>query len=144
MYTYCSAARNQLFGSADINVMYHRHVRDELKNLGHIVELKYMTRRETVKNIEVIVLAEELLRRKHTDNSTMTREERSQFITKWKTDHRDLLINQLGPKDLNVKFLDGIFFTPSFSRYNISAILLKTIGLGRGGHTDALTLFIIV
>ena len=63
----------------------------------------------------MIVLAEELLRRKHHNNSTMEGGERLEFIKKWKTDHRDLLVDQLGPKGLNVSFLDGIFFTPSFS-----------------------------
>jgi len=96
--------------------MYHTHVCDELWKLGHIVELKYTTRRETLKNIEIIVLAKELLRRKCHNNSTMEREERVEFIKKWKTEHRDLLVDQLGPKGLNVLFLDGIFFTPLFSQ----------------------------
>jgi len=111
-----SAARKQLFGSPADNVTYHRHVKDELTNLGHIVEMRFTTRRETLKNIEMIVLAEELLHRKHKDNSTMDRDERCDFIRSWKREHRDLLVDQLGPKDLNVKFLDGIFFTPSFSK----------------------------
>ena len=110
-----SAARKQLFGSPEMNVTYHRHVRDELTKLGHIVEMKYTTRQEMLKNIKMIVLAKELLRRKHHNNSTMERGKRLEFIKKWKTDHRDLLVDQLGPKGLNVSFLDGIFFTPSFS-----------------------------
>jgi hypothetical protein len=86
------------------------------RRIGNGSSLGALRELVAVAGIEVIVLAEELLRRKHTDNSIMTREERLQFISKWKTDHRDLLIDQLGPKGLNVSFLDGIFFTPSFSQ----------------------------
>jgi len=46
----------------------------------------------------------------------MSKEERNTFIAKWKTEHRDMLMDQLGPKCVNVSFLHGIFFTPSFSQ----------------------------
>ncbi len=44
-----------------------------------------------------MVLSEELLRRKHLDNSTMEKDERLAYISQWKQDHRDLLLDQLGP-----------------------------------------------
>jgi len=49
----------------------------------------------------------------------MTKDERSTFIAKWKHDHRDLLMDQLGPKCVNVSFLHGIFFCPSFSQATV-------------------------
>jgi hypothetical protein len=111
-----STARMQLFGSPGINVTYAETVKLELQKLGHIVRLAYTGRRETLKKIEVVVLSEELLRKKHLDNSTMDKAERLEYISQWKQDHRDLLLEQLGPKDVNVSFLDGIFFSPSFSQ----------------------------
>ncbi len=106
----------QLFGSPAINVTYAATVKDELQKLGHIVRLNYTGRRETLKKIEVMVLSEELLRRKHLANSTMDKEERLAYLCQWKKDHRHLLLDQLGPKNVNVSFLDGIFFRLHFLR----------------------------
>ena len=104
-----TAARTQLFGTPEVNVRYVDTVKEELEKRGHIVRMVYTERQETLKNIEVIVILEELLRRKHHDNSTMNKEERNAFISKWKTEHRDLLMEQLGPKCCHVSFLHGIF-----------------------------------
>ena len=41
---------------------YAKSVKEELEKRGHIVRMVYTERRETLKNIEVIVLSEELLR----------------------------------------------------------------------------------
>jgi hypothetical protein len=89
---------------------------NELQKHGHTVRLNYTGRRETLKKIEAVVLSEELLRRKHLDNSTMDNAEWDAYIAQWKEDHRDLLLEQLGPKGVNVSFLDGIFFMPLFSQ----------------------------
>ena len=109
-----TAARAKLFGTAKENVKYAERVKNELVKRGHVVRVRYTGRRETLKNIEVIILAEELLRRKHFDNSTLDKEERTSFILKWKKDRRELLMEQLGPKCVDVDFLHGIFFAPSF------------------------------
>ena len=109
-----SASRAMLFGSAEVNVRYVATVKKELEERGHIVRMEYTERRETLKNVELIVLSEEMLRHKHNNNSTMSKEERNTFIAQWKTEHRDMLMDQLGPKCVNVSFLHGIFFTPSF------------------------------
>jgi hypothetical protein len=109
-----TAARTQLFGTAKINVTYAEMIRNKLAKRGHIVRLRYAGRRETLKNIEVIILSEELLRLKHLDNSTLDKDERFAFIAKWKKDHCELLMEQLGPKCVDVNFLHGIFFSPSF------------------------------
>ncbi len=49
----------------------------------------------------------------------MNKEERNSFISKWKTEHRDLLMDQLGPKCCHVSFLHGVFFSPSFSQATV-------------------------
>jgi len=111
-----SASREMLFGTPEVNVRYAATVKKELEERGHIVRMEYTERRQTLKNIELIVLSEEMLRRKHNNNSTMSKEDRNTFIAQWKTEHRDMLMDQLGPKCVNVSFLHGIFFTPSFSQ----------------------------
>ena len=111
-----SASREMLFGTPEVNVRYAATVKKELEERGHIVRMEYTERRQTLKNIELIVLSEEMLRRKHNNNSTMSKEDRNTFIAQWKTEHRDMLVDQLGPKCVNVSFLHGIFFTPSFSQ----------------------------
>jgi hypothetical protein len=83
-----TAARTQLFGTPEVNVRYVHTVKEELEKRGHIVRMVYTEQRETLKNIEVIVLSEELLRCKHIDNSTMNKEERNAFISKWKAENR--------------------------------------------------------
>ncbi len=108
-----------MFGTAKINVTYAKTVKNELVKLGRIVRVRYTGRRETLKNIEVIILSEELLRLKHLDNSTLDKDERLAFIGKWKKDHRELLMEQLGPKCVDVSFLHGIFFAPSFSQATV-------------------------
>jgi hypothetical protein len=53
-------------------------------------------------NIERLVISEEMLRRKHADNSTMSANDRKAFIDKWKANNGELLHEQLGPKDVDV------------------------------------------
>jgi len=114
-----TAARTQLFGTPEVNVTFANSVKLELEQRGHIVRMEYTERRQTLKNIEVIVISEELLRLKHLNNSTMDKDERLAYISKWKKDHRELLMAQLGPKECNVSFLHGIFFSPSFSQATV-------------------------
>ena len=79
-----TAAWTLLFVTAKINVTYAKRVKNELVKWGHIVRVRYTRRRETLKNIEVIILSEELLHLKHLENSTLDKDERFAFILKWK------------------------------------------------------------
>jgi hypothetical protein len=109
----CCSARVELFGTPESNVKYADNIQEELRKRGHIVQMKYSNRRETLENIERLVISEEMLRRKHADNSTMSANDRKAFIDKWKANNVELLRKQLRPKDVDVvQFLHGIFFTP--------------------------------
>jgi hypothetical protein len=99
-----TAAWILLFGTAKINVTYAKTVKNELVKRGHMVRVRYTRRRETLKNIEVIILLEELLRLKHLNNSTLDKDKKFAFIAKWKKDHPELLMEQLGPKCVDVSF----------------------------------------
>ncbi len=61
------------------------------------MSIKYTTRKETVKNVEHLVVSEELLRLKAT-NETMSVEERRTFVINWKKANKYLLVSQLGLK----------------------------------------------
>ena len=81
-------------------------MKSELEKDGHIVELTYTTRKETIRNVEHLVAT----------NGTLDRDERSQFWSKWKTENYALLDNQLGFKTQAKQFVDGVFFMASFSQ----------------------------
>ncbi len=113
-------AKAQLFGIAEENVKYAEGMKTELEKEGHIVNLIYTNRKETLRNVEHLVVGEELLRLKATTNGTLDKAERCQFWSKWKTDNYALLVNQLGYKTQDsTRFLHGIFFTPSFSQKTV-------------------------
>jgi hypothetical protein len=78
----CCSARMELFGTPESNVKYADNIQEELRKRGHIIQMKYSNRRETLKNIERLVISEEMLRRKHADNSTMSANNRKAFIDK--------------------------------------------------------------
>ncbi len=71
-------------------------------------------RKKTIKNVERLVVSEELLRMK-AKNETMSVEERRTFVLNWKKANEDLLVSQLGPKNQCLQFVHGVFFAPSFS-----------------------------
>ena len=65
-----------------------------------MVEVVYTNRKETLKNVERLVVGEELIRLKNLTNGTLDREERRKFWDQWKADNYALLVNQLGYKTL--------------------------------------------
>ena len=86
----------QLFGITVENVKYAEGMKLELEKDGHIVKLMYTSRKTTLRNVEQLVVGEELLCLKSATNGTLDRDERHQFWSKWKTDNYALLVNQLG------------------------------------------------
>ena len=109
-------AKAQLVGVAEDNVKFAEGMKAELKKEGHVVELVFMNRKDTLKNIEQLVVGEELICFKNETNGSLGKEERLQFWSKWKTDHHALLASQLGFKTQDSRFFHGVFFTPSFTK----------------------------
>ena len=91
-------AKAQLFGVAEENVRYAEGMKSELEKDGHVVELMYTSRKDTLRNVEWLVIGEEMIHLKSATNGTLNKDERRQFWSKWKTDNYALLINQLGFK----------------------------------------------
>jgi hypothetical protein len=88
-------ARSEIFGDPTENCKYAVHVKNALKSEGHIVELHFTNRKETIQNVEQIVLSDELLRLKEFDGSFLEPHEQCQFVDKWKEEHEELLVGQL-------------------------------------------------
>jgi hypothetical protein len=72
-------AKAQLFGVAEDNVKFAEGMKSELEKEGHVVELVYTNRKDTLKNIERLVVGEELIRVKNETNGSLGKEERRQF-----------------------------------------------------------------
>jgi hypothetical protein len=121
-----TTARKLIFGTPLENVQYTHHVAKQLREQGHYVSIKYTTRKETVKNVERLVVSEELLRLKAL-NETMTVEERRTFVLNWKKDNKTLLVSQLGSKKESLKFVHGVFFAPSFSTKTVPQLATSTL-----------------
>ena len=92
-----TTARKLIFGDASENVTYTHHVARRLHNQGHHVSIKYTTRKETIKNVERLVMSEELLRLK-AQKETMNMDERRTFVSNWKKKNKWVLESQLGSK----------------------------------------------
>ena len=83
----------------------------------------YTNRKETLKNVEHLVVGEELIRLKNLTNGTLDREERRKFWDQWKADNYALLVNQLGYKTQQSRFFHGVVFTPSFTKTTVPHLL---------------------
>ena len=127
-------AKAQLFGVAEDNVKFAEGVKSELEKEGHVVELVYTNRKDTLKNIERLVVGEELIRVKNETNGSLSKEERRQFWTKWKRDNYALLVNQLGFKTQDTRFFHGVFFTPSFTKTTVPK--LQTLFMADACHLN--------
>jgi len=123
-------AKAQLFGVAEENVKFAEEMKSELEKEVHVVELVYTSRKETLKNVERLVVGEELIRLKNETNGTLDREEHCQFWNQWKMDNYALLVNQLGFKTQQSRFFTVYsLLLPSqrqlFSSYKLYSWLMR-------------------
>jgi hypothetical protein len=107
-------ARKLIFGVPLENVGYASFLKDELEKLGHFVSLFLTNRKETIKNIKKVIIADEVLRQKGAHLEGLAPNNRCAFVSKWMNDHSKILLQQLGWKSDDVSFLDGVLFAPSF------------------------------
>ncbi len=112
-------ARKLIFGVPLENVGYASFLKDKLEKLGHFVSLSFTNRKETIKNIEKVIIADEVLRQKDTYLEGLAPNNRCAFVSKWMNDHSKILLQQLGWKSDDVSFLDGVLFAPLFVQKTI-------------------------
>ncbi len=78
------------------------------------MSLSFTNRKETIKNIEKVIIADEVLCRKDAHLEGLAPNNRHAFVSKWMNDHSKILLQQLGWKSNDVPFLDGVLFVPLF------------------------------
>jgi hypothetical protein len=96
-------------------------VKEDLEKAGHHVSLSFTTCKETMQNLDTIIIAEEAQRRKDVKIAGIPPGQRKDFVLQWKMKHQSQLFVQLGtPADnLCLKFLNGIFFAPLFVKTTV-------------------------
>ena len=77
-------ARKLIFGNADDNVCYAKFVKEDLEKAGHHVSLSFTTRKETMQNLDKIIIAEEAQRRKGANIAGILPGQRKDFVLQWK------------------------------------------------------------
>jgi hypothetical protein len=107
-------AHKLISGVPEENVGYASFLKDELEKLGHFVLLSFTNQKETIKNLEKIIIADEVLRQKDAHLEDLAPNNRRAFVSKWMNDNSEILLKQLGWNYDNVSFLDGVLFVPLF------------------------------
>ena len=79
-------AKNQLFGSDDINVKYAETVAARMCALGHEVKFTFATRCQVLTAVSLVVLSEELAQMKKLKQN-MSGEEQKKYVVDWKAEH---------------------------------------------------------
>ena len=128
-------ARRVIFGDPNNNVAYATFVQEELQREGHHVVFDFKLRKqEIIRQMEKIVIAEEMTRRKEKNLEPLLAHERKPFITVWKQKNADVLLAQLGSANESppLKFLNGIFFAPSFTTSTVP--FLKRVFMADACH----------
>jgi hypothetical protein len=65
-----SEVKAQLFGKSEENVQFAEGMKTYLERSGHVVNLKFTTRKKTLPNVEHLVVSDEMLCLKAKDNRT--------------------------------------------------------------------------
>ncbi len=81
--------------------------------------LSFTNQKETIQNVEKIIIDDEVLRRKEAHLDELAPNKSRAFVSKWMNDNSEILVKQLGWKSDNVSFLDGVLFAPSFVQRTI-------------------------
>jgi hypothetical protein len=88
-------ARKLIFGVSSENAGYASFLREELEKAGHFMLLSFTTRKETIKNVKKIIIADEIRRRKEKNLDGLPPMERPKFVQEWKKRHEGLYLTNL-------------------------------------------------
>ncbi len=84
--------------------------------MGHTIKVIFPDQRETMQTVNAIVLKEETDRQKAA-KSSMSRQEKVDYVNNWKNNNDTFLCDAFGFEDgPQFKFLTGIFILPSTSK----------------------------
>ncbi len=91
----CDTAKVDLFGDPDNNVWYAYANAKALQQTGHTVKVIFTDQRETMQTVNAIVLKEEMDRQK-APKSSMSRQEKVDYVNKWKKGNDTFLCDAFG------------------------------------------------
>jgi hypothetical protein len=96
-------------------------LKESLTTEGHHVMLDFKSRKDIVRNMEKIVIADEMNRRKEMKLEPLLPIERLPFVTDWKKNNANVLMKQLVTANESppLKFLNGIFLAPLFAKTTV-------------------------
>ena len=129
----------EIFGTPENNVGYAEGVAKHMRDLGHTVNLLYSSRKDTLSDINTIVVNEEVIRRKNGKSKGLLPldgiDERKAYWKKWKEDNALFLSEALGIKGAGEdKFLSGILVATSSSKNMFP--LTQEVVQADGAHTS--------
>jgi len=128
-------AKIELFGLADDNVKYAKGVMDELRAMGHEVEMFFSDRRSTLQMVSTVVLNEENMRRKKEMLPALNKEMQKRYLVKWKTDNELWLNTVFGLADgPQLRFLSGVLFATASSKSMVP--FLQNVIQADGAHSS--------
>jgi hypothetical protein len=78
------------------------------------VSPSFTNRKETIKNVKKIIIADEVLHLKDAHLEDLAPNDRHAFVSKWMNGNSKILVKQVGFKSDNVSFFDRVLFAPSF------------------------------
>ncbi len=98
------------------NVGYTSFLKDELEKLGHFVSLSFTNWKETLKNLEKIIIADEVLRQKDAHLEDLAPNNKRAFVSKWMNDHPKFCKNSWVGSSIMYLFLTGFCLRPRLFR----------------------------
>ena len=111
-------AKLQLFRLAEENVQYARGVMDQVRGLGHEVEMIFQDQWETFQLVSSVMLHEELMRWKKMKLPALDKTLQLKYVNKWKAENELFLNNMFGLEDgPQFLFLTGILFATASSKH---------------------------
>ena len=115
-------ARLAIFGDGRVNAKYVLALKEELELRGHFVDILFANRTHTLNRLMLVVLAEEIQRRKAAGmkNHGLGSAARAEaFLKKWMRNNATFIDEHLGTEQQNLRFVEGIVFAPSTSRRTV-------------------------
>jgi hypothetical protein len=111
-------AKLQLLGLAEENVQYAQVVMDQVRGLGHKVDMIFQDQRETLQLVSSVMLHEEPMRRKKMKLPALDKTLQLKYMNKGKAKNELFLNNVFGLEDVpQVLFLTGVLFATSSSKH---------------------------
>ncbi len=112
----CDTAKGDLFGDPDDNVRYAYAIAKAIQQMGHTIKVIFTNQHKTMQTVITIVLKEEMDRKKAA-KSSMSRQEKVDYVNNWNKDNATFLCDAFGFVDSpQFKFLMGIFISPFTSK----------------------------